>query len=136
MPTFLMVQYGTVLKLSTPWSREVRSGRWKGGRRGAVKLGCNFTNKGSARYHLDAISQDQVSDVLPAMCCSRFCRSHARKKHSLLFSTFIINCLVPLNVLGEVCAIKRGAGGGYNISEQQLFEALKMNYTGDSFICL
>ena len=29
-----------------------------------------------------------------------------------------------------------GAGGGYNISEQQLFEALKMNYTGDSFICL
>ena len=58
------------------------------------------------------------------------------KKHSLLFSTFIINCLVPLNVLGEVCAIKRGAGGGYNISEQQLFEALKMNYTGDSFICL
>ena len=29
-----------------------------------------------------------------------------------------------------------GQEGGYNISEQQLFEALKMNYTGDSFICL
>lgn len=31
---------------------------------------------------------------------------------------------------------REGQEGGYNISEQQLFEALKMNYTGDSFICL
>ena len=30
---------------------------------------------------------------------------------------------------------REGQEGGYNISEQQLFEALKMNYTGD-FICL
>ena len=59
-----------------------------------------------------------------------------RKETFFTFQNIIINCLVPLNVLGEVCAIKRGAGGGYNISEQQLFEALKMNYTGDSFICL
>ena len=60
-----------------------------------------------------------------------------RKETFFTFQNIIINCLVPLNVLGEVCAIKRGgAGGEYNISEQQLFEALKMNYTGDSFICL